>query len=140
MKQGKFMQTFNEKGILDYSGVTVSWICAAHCLAMPLLITILPLIGLSFLVDETTEWLIIGLSGLIALISLVPAYFNRHRKMRSILLFAFGISLILLSHLAFEDELLWNIPLVLTGAILITAAHFINRRLCRDCENCQEIT
>ena len=134
------MKTLNEKGILDYTGATVSWICAVHCLAMPLLITTLPLVGLSFLADETTEWVLIGLSIVVALISLLPAYFNQHHKIRIILIFASGISLIMLSHLAFEDELLWNIPLVLAGAFLITAAHFINRRLCRDCENCKNIS
>lgn len=132
------MKTFNEKGILDYIGATISWICAVHCLAMPLLITMLPLIGLSFLADETTEWILIGLSMAFALISLLPAYFKQHRKIRTILLFAFGIGLILLSHLVFEDELVWNIPLVLSGAALITSAHFINRHLCRDCKNCQD--
>ena len=134
------MQNINEKGILDYTGAAVSWVCAVHCLAMPLLLTILPLIGLSFLVDEMTEWILIGISATIALISLLPAYFTQHRKIRTILLFASGIGLVVLSHLVFEDELMWNIPLVLSGAILITAAHFINRRLCRDCENCKNIS
>ncbi|NJM53931.1 MAG: MerC domain-containing protein [Blastocatellia bacterium] len=49
------MQTYNEKEILDYTGATVSWICAVHCLAMPFFITFLPVIGLSFLADEITE-------------------------------------------------------------------------------------
>lgn len=130
------MQTYNEKRILDYTGAAVAWICAVHCLAMPFLITFLSVIGLSFLADETTEWIIILSSLAIALFSLIPS-FRQHRKYQSLLLFTFGIGMILTSHLFFEDEFIWNIPLVLTGAISITSAHLLNRYYCKNCQLCK---
>lgn len=66
-------QTFNANGLLDKTGATVSWLCAAHCLAMPFLISFLPLLGVSFLAHEGIEYLIVGVSIIIALITLLPA-------------------------------------------------------------------
>jgi predicted membrane channel-forming protein YqfA (hemolysin III family) len=48
-----------------------------------------------------------------------------------------GIGLIVLTHLLFEENLTLKFTFLLTGAILISAAHFINRRLCRACTICQ---
>lgn len=51
-----------ERGWLDLTGTAVSWVCLIHCLALPFLIALLPLAGLSFLLDERIEWVIIGVS------------------------------------------------------------------------------
>lgn len=122
---------------LDMAGVTASWACAVHCLALPFLIGVLPLVGLSFLLDETTERIFIGISVLLAVCSLIPAYFRDHGKLRAFFLAIGGIGLIVLTHLLFEENLTLKFTFLLTGAILISAAHFINRRLCRACTVCQ---
>ncbi len=122
--------------ILDYSGTTVSWVCIVHCLAMPFIISFLPLFGLSFLADETTEIVIIGVSIILALISFLPAYFKHHRKLHSILLFFVGIAFIVFSHRFFESKLLWQVPFLLCGAISITAAHLLNLYYCKTCKDC----
>lgn len=125
-----------EKGILDYTGAVAAWLCAAHCVLLPLAAALLPLAGLSFLADEAAEWTLIGISAAIALASFLPAYFRRHRKMRAMLLFASGIGLIIFSHLLLEAPTVWKIPLIIAGAGFITAAHLFNRRLCRACAVC----
>ena len=121
---------------LDAAGATASWACAVHCLALPLTVSFLPLIGLSFLLDETTERVFIGISIFLAVLSFLPAYFREHGKLRSIFLAAAGIGLIILTHFLFEENLTIKIIFLLSGAILISAAHFINRRLCRACAVC----
>ncbi len=131
--------TAKEHGWLDLTGSAVSWLCVVHCVALPFFISLLPIVGLSFLLDETVERTIIGASVLIAAASLLPAYFRQHGKIRTIVLFAAGIGLIIGSHTAFEDELAMQIPFLLAGAGLITAAHFINRRLCRACPKCESV-
>lgn len=121
---------------LDHFGVLASWVCAVHCLFMPFLVGIVPLLGLSFILSETTERFLIGVSLIIALLSLLPAYFRRHGKMRSIFLATAGLSLIILTHLLFEDNLLAKAFFLLTGAALISSAHLLNRYLCRTCKVC----
>lgn len=124
---------------LDGFGMAASWACAAQCLALPLLVGVLPLVGLSFLLAETTELALIGVSALIAAASLLPAYFRRHGKLRSIYLAAAGIGLIVLTHVLFEDNLIAKIIFLIAGAVLLTSAHLLNRRLCRECEVCRTV-
>jgi len=131
-------QTFNSNGLLDKTGATVSWLCAVHCLAMPFLISFLPLLGVSFLAHEGIEYIIVGISTVIALVTLLPAYFKQHRKIRTLLLFVSGICFVVFADLLFEESIFGKIIFVSAGAMCITTAHFINRRLCRNCQNCAE--
>ena len=121
---------------LDNFGAAAAWTCAAHCLAVPFLIAAVPVAGLGFLLDETTESALIGISVIIAGLSLVPAYFRQHGKLRSLLLAASGIGLIILTHLYFEEDFAFELLFLIIGASLLTAAHLINRRLCRECPVC----
>jgi hypothetical protein len=124
------------RSLVDKAGITASWLCAVHCLALPFLIGALPFVGLSFLLDETTERVFIGISVVLAAFSLLPAYFREHGKLRSIFLAAAGIGLILLTHFLLEENLTAKIVFLIGGAILISAAHLLNRRLCRACAVC----
>ncbi|MYF99736.1 MerC domain-containing protein [Candidatus Poribacteria bacterium] len=55
------MKKYFSQELVDNTGACLSFACAIHCMAMPLLVTILPLIGLSFLATERAElYLIIG--------------------------------------------------------------------------------
>jgi len=131
-------QTFNANGLLDKTGATVSWLCAAHCSAMPFLISFLPLLGVSFLAYEGIEYIIVGILIVIASITLLPAYFKEHRKIRTLLLFVSGICFVVFADSIFEESIFGKIIFVSTGAMCITTAHFINQRLCRNCRNCAE--
>jgi hypothetical protein len=131
-------QFLNASDWLDKTGAGLSWLCAAHCLAMPFLVSFLPLLGISFLANAGVEYAFIGFSVAIALISLLPAYFKQHRRIRTLLLFISGICFIVFADILFEESFFGKIIFVSVGAICITAAHFINRRLCRNCLNCDE--
>lgn len=121
---------------LDRCGVTAAWLCAAHCLALPLFMSLAPFVSLSFLLDETTEQMLFGLSALIAVLSLLPSYIRNHRRLHSIFLAVSGIGLINLTHLLFEEKWALKILFLITGAGLLTAAHLFNRRLCAACDTC----
>ncbi len=126
-------------GWLDSAGMAASWLCALHCLALPFAVSILPLLGLSFLLSETTERVFIGISILIAGLSLMPAYFRQHRRISSLVLFTGGIGLIIFSHLLLEESFVFKAIFLITGGAVITTAHLVNRRLCRECGSCQAV-
>lgn len=132
-------QTFRSNNFWDNTGATVSWVCAVHCLAMPFIISFLPLLGISFLAHKGIEYVIIGISVVVALLGLLPAYFRQHHKIRTLLLFVSGICFVIFADILFEESFSGKTIFVLTGASLITSAHFINRRLCRDCRSCAEV-
>jgi hypothetical protein len=121
---------------LDQIGAAASLVCAVHCAAMPLLIGLLPLVGLSFLAGEQTEWALAGLSMGVGSLSLIPSYERKHRRRRPLLLFAFGAGLIIAGRLLAEDGSRMEAPAQALGALLIACAHLINRRLCRSCAAC----
>jgi MerC mercury resistance protein len=121
---------------LDRLGAAASLTCAAHCAAMPLLIGLLPLVGLSFLAKEQTEWALVGLSFGVGSLSLIPSYARKHRRWRPLMLFAFGASLIIAVRLLAEDGSRLEALAMTLGALLIAFAHIFNRRLCRSCAAC----
>jgi hypothetical protein len=124
--------------LLDTTGVVVSWLCVVHCIVLPFAVALLPLAGLSFLLDESIELMIIAVSVAVAALGLLPGYFRQHGRLRAVILFAAGISLLGLGRAAFEDDLALEVVFLLCGAGLITTAHLINRRLCRQCAACSK--
>jgi MerC mercury resistance protein len=121
---------------LNRLGAAASLACAAHCAAMPLLIGLLPLVGLSFLADKQTEVMLISLSIGIGISSLIPSYARKHRQWRPLLLFAFGAVLIFAIKLFAEEGSHLVTPAMVLGALLIACAHLVNRRLCQSCAAC----
>jgi hypothetical protein len=65
----------------DRAGTWLSLLCAVHCMASPLVVTILPLAGLSFLVQEVTEGFLLAASAALAAASLCWG-FRLHRRAR----------------------------------------------------------
>ena len=124
---------------LDRLGAAASLACAVHCAAMPLLIGLLPLVGLSFLGDKQTEIALAGLSIGVGILSLIPSYARKHRQWRPLLLFISGAGLIIAVKLLTEEGSRLEAPAMVLGALLIACAHIINRRLCRSCAVCHPV-
>ena len=123
---------------LDRIGVIASCVCAVHCALTPLLISLVPLLGLSLLADERAEWTLVGISVAMGFLSLVPAYIRRHRRGRPLVLFGAGLLLILIARLLLDEKVSFEIPFVLLGALLIVTSHVVNLRLCRACAVCAD--
>jgi hypothetical protein len=130
---------FRENAInLDHVGIFASSICAAHCVMTPLFIAALPLLGLNFIFDGITEWIFVGFSVVIGASSLIPACVTRHRKFPPLLLFGSGSLLLLFGRLWLEEQVHFEIPIVILAAVLIVASHLTNLRLCRSCSICTD--
>jgi hypothetical protein len=129
-------ETMTEGTCLDRLGAAASLACAAHCAMMPLLAGLLPLVGLGFLSSENTELALVGLSLGLGSLSLLPSYARRHKQWQPLLLFAFGASLIIAVQLSAEEGSHLEAPTMALGALLVTCAHLVNRRLCQRCKAC----
>jgi len=123
-------------GTLDRFGMAASFVCAVHCVLTPILFTLVPLFGLTFLRDKRFDWTFIASSIVIGITSLVPSYLKKHRMLLPIILFGFGVILLIAARQF--GSLRAELPVVLGGALLVVTAHRINRRLCRSCEKCQD--
>jgi hypothetical protein len=113
--------------------MTASTICALHCALVPILITFLPLAGLSFLAHPVFEWSMIILALLLGISSIFLSYFRTHRKALPMLLLVIGFAMIVLGHLYLVDWL--EMIVVPIGGLTIAAAHFVNFKYVGVCDN-----
>ncbi|HVF61754.1 MAG TPA: MerC domain-containing protein [Thermoanaerobaculia bacterium] len=108
--------------------------CALHCLAMPLVLTFLPLASTAFRLDHGVERLLVGASALLGSASLCWG-FRRHRRHGVLLLLAVALAAIAAGLLATHEP--WEAALVTAGTAVLAAGHLLNRRLCRACSTCR---
>ena len=128
------MKKYFSQELVDNTGACLSFACAIHCMAMPLLVTILPLIGLSFLATERAElYLIIGAIAL-AIGSLAWGV-RHHRSWRAFLILLVALTFIATARTAVEG--IFEVVFYSIGAILLASAHLVNRHLCKTCLTCE---
>jgi len=118
---------------VDRLGIWVSLICAIQCMAAPLMVTLLPLSWPGVFADDALETLFVIASVGIATGGLCWG-FRLHRRQYVFLVLGTAVAMIgagrLLAHKPFDAGL------VMTGAMVLTAGHLLNRHLCRTCAHC----
>lgn len=117
------------RGTVDNIGVFVSSACAVHCLALPLVVTFLPLVGLGFLAGEPAEYAIIG--AVLLAVGSVVAGVRYHRRWRAFLTLVLAVGVIVTGFLAAEGN--FEVVLHVAGGVLLATTHLVNRHLCRTC-------
>lgn len=121
------------KNLLDKIGIAVTSLCAIHCLLLPFLLPVLPLVGASFIADESFEHSILIATMVMGFFALYSGYKRYHQKVYPFtLLFTGGL-------IYWQKDLLgteFEPFVVMLGATLVVAAHVINMKLCRRCNDC----
>lgn len=122
------------QSIMDRVGIWTSSLCALHCLLLPILITVLPFVSASFFAEAWFEKTILSLSMIIGFWALLTGFYRYHRQL-------YPLYSLLLGGLIYWNKDMFGEayePLtVVSGALLIVAAHVINIKLCKSCSDCQ---
>lgn len=115
--------------ITDRIGATASFVCAVHCALLPLVIAVLPAIGLGVLANHEFERAFIAFAAVLAIVSLATG-FRRHRRFRAFWFLLPGVAL-MLAGLAtdFEASPSLHAALVSIGGTLVALSHLANLRL-----------
>ena len=121
--------------MLDRIGISAASLCALHCILLPVLLPILPLIGLSVLADHWWEHAFLIVSAIIGSIALFSGFKKYHRRLYPFYLLFLGITIYWQKH-DFAEQ--YQPYIIIIGATFIIAAHFINLRLCNSCKQCSE--
>ncbi len=121
---------------LDTLGIGASLICAVHCALLPVLMTVLPLLGLEILDNQKLEYGLLSFTFLVGCIALFRGYRYHHHHAKPLFLFSLGFVLLLLGH--FLPAAWWEPVLITLGALLIILAHLWNLRECRHCKICSK--
>jgi hypothetical protein len=126
------------ENVTDKMAITLSIACAIHCLALPLLLLLLPSFMVLQLNNEAFHtWMVI-----IVLPTSVYALFmgcKQHKRYR--LLFIGFLGLILLVLAVWISNEFWEKALTLVGSTVIAGGHYWNYRLCQQhtlCHRCED--
>jgi hypothetical protein len=123
------------------AGVWASLICAVHCTILPLLMILIPTTGVYLVINETFEFVLLGVSLLFNITNVCFGY-RQHKSNKAVAILAFGIfSFVVgrLMHHHSEDHKIhfdiFNI-LMISGGLLMALSSFINDKLCSHCNKC----
>jgi hypothetical protein len=113
-----------------YLGLSASFLCLIHCLALPVLTPLLPLFA------THNHWLVESIFIVLITLSTMTIYkgYREHREPRSLWIGSFGFCLLTAS-LFFEHNTI-QITLSVLGAAAMTLAHYTNYKLCKITEPC----
>ena len=117
--------------LLDKTGMWTSALCAVHCIAVPVILSMSAFSSWAFLHNdyvENVENAVLTISAVIAVSSLVPSYLKHHRRVVPISILLSGFLLIGLSRFKVDVN---ESVLVFSGATLVASAHFFNYRFCK---------
>ncbi len=112
----------------DAAGFITSMLCAIHCSAVPLFISMGLLSSKSWLHSHSFDWVVIALGIVIASYSLVGDYFRRHRNILPLLMAATGFVLLVIGMIEHHG---WMLVFSVMGGVLVAVAHVVNHRLMR---------
>jgi hypothetical protein len=118
---------------IDSLGSTVSIACAIQCSVFPLLIGVLPLLGLGFLLGDDVEKVFLGTSVVLGVSSFTWG-FRYHQRFYIFVFLVSAFALIGVGRFWVDDR--YETPIVIAGTLVLAAGHFLNRRLCRLCTEC----
>ena len=128
--------------MLDKAGMIASITCAIHCMIMPLIITLLPIFGLSLFATEEFEWILLMISAMLGVTSLCFG-FRKHKSFKAFSFLGIGLTFLVIGRLAHEHisnfkVLQFDIYLLflVIGAILVAISHWLNNKLCNSCPPC----
>lgn len=116
----------------DRLGATASFLCAIHCAALPFVLAILPLLGLSFLADHAFERDFVLCAAALAMFALINGYRRHHRSLPlrlaipGLCLLVFGVTV------AEHISIIVHSVMVTCGGLLLASSHFFNLRFDRQ--------
>jgi len=128
--------------MLDKAGMIASITCAIHCMIMPLIVTLLPIFGLSLFATEEFEWILLMISAMLGVTSLCFG-FRKHKSFRAFSFLGIGLTFLVIGRLAHEHVSHFRVftfdiylLFLVAGAILVALSHWLNNKLCKSCLPC----
>jgi len=118
---------------LDTAAVFLSGVCMLHCLALPIALTILPIVNVT-LVDETTFHLLMVAVILPVSVIALSIGCRQHKDRLTLILGSVGLVILTLTAIFGHNLLGLTGERIVTsiGGLILAAAHIQNYRCCRN--------
>nr|WP_301004003.1 MerC domain-containing protein [Arsukibacterium sp.] len=120
--------------LFDKVGITVTSLCAIHCIMLPVLLPVLPLLGLTVNHNHAFERAMLLFTMVLGFVALFIGFHRYHRK-----LYPF-YSLFLGGFIYWQRDVWgheYEHAVLIVGASLVVLAHVMNMRLCSQCDSCE---
>jgi len=112
----------------DRVGLTASFLCAVHCALVPVLLGVLPALGLNFGGWAEIDEAFVIFASLLGLTTLTLGW-RRHRVVHGWLALLPGLALLWIGVFTHFHDSPAHAIMMTTGGLLLAGAHFINMRL-----------
>ncbi len=127
----KFIQT-----VTDQTAIGLSFLCLLHCLALPLILVLVPSLAVLPLNDESFHfWMVLAVIPISTYALTVGC--RQHKRYQLIFVGAIGLAF-LIAAVVVEEALLGEAGekiLTTIGAVIIAYGHYKNYRLCQKSNN-----
>lgn len=133
MAEQTVLATF--RNVFDKIGITVTSLCAIHCIMLPVILPVLPLLGLSAAHNHAFERIVLLVTMVLGFITLFIGFQRYHRK-----LYPF-YSLFLGGFIYWQKDVWghqYEHAVLMVGAAFVILAHIMNMRLCNHCHSCED--
>ena len=111
---------------LDFFGFSASFLCALHCIAIPIVLSLGTLSGLAWLHTPVIEFSFTALAVIFAFWSLIGSYTKKHKNVIPLIVASLGFAFLISGIFLFHHEAHFISAI---GGILIAYAHYFNWRL-----------
>ncbi|MFZ5638224.1 MAG: MerC domain-containing protein [Pseudomonadota bacterium] len=117
----------------DRVGVVASFLCAAHCALLPVVIALLPAFGVAGALNEYFEEAFAVFATVLGLVALITGY-RRHRALHALALLVPGLLVVWVGVLypPLHHSVLPHAVAMTIGGCLVALAHLANLRLTRE--------
>jgi len=127
----------NLQAIADKAAISLSFICTVHCLALPLLVVLLPALAVFNLEDEASHLWMLAAVVPTSLFALTMGC-KKHKKIAVMVFGLVGLAVLIAAVVLGHDILseTGEQVLLVSGAIIIALGHLKNHQLCKrsSCE------
>lgn len=119
-----------QSSLLDRLGATGSLLCAFHCALLPVLIALLPSLGIAAWLDDGFERGFVAFATLLGLFTIAWGY-RRHRAVRALWLLLPGLAALWLGsgYAPLHEAVVPHAIAMTLGGTLVGLAHLANLRL-----------
>ncbi len=127
----------NLQTVSDKTAISLSLLCSIHCLALPLLMVLLPSIAALPLADEAFHvWMVFAVVPISAYALFMGC--KNHKNLHVLLLGGIGLFLLCVTAFLGHDLLgeVWEKALTVTGSAFIALGHLWNYHLCQQPDAC----
>ena len=131
------MNMISTQAFTDKTAMSLSLLCAIHCLASPLIIVMLPSLAALPLDGEAFHvWMVLAV--IPTSIYALTMGCKQHKRYRLLIMGLVGLLFLLSAVLTGEAIIgeFWEKTLTVTGAAIIAFGHYWNYRLCRHEDYC----